>query len=98
MGIGGVVTLVLILILDFDIHTAIGTSLITILFISGAGAFSHLLNNEVLYTSGLIAGSAAIFGAVIGSFYANKLDEEKLGRIVGLLILIMGIAILFRAF
>ena len=98
MGIGGVVALVLMLILDYDIHTAIGTALLSIMFISGAGAIGHVLNNEVLITVGLIAGSAAVVGAVFGSFAANKINEEKLGRIVGVLILVMGIILLFRTF
>jgi len=78
MGIGGVVALVLMLILDYDIHTAIGTALLSIMFISGAGAIGHV--------------------AVFGSFAANKINEEKLGRIVGVLILVMGIILLFRTF
>jgi len=98
MGIGGVVALILMLILDYDIHTAIGTALLSIMFISGAGAIGHVLNNEVLFSAGLIAGGAAVVGAVVGSFAANKINEEKLGRIVGVLILTMGIIILFRAF
>lgn len=68
------------------------------MFISGAGAIGHVLNNEVLFSAGLIAGSAAVVGAIFGSFAANKINEERLGRIVGLLILIMGIILLFRVF
>jgi uncharacterized membrane protein YfcA len=98
MGIGGVVALILMLFLDYDVHTAIGTALLSILFISGAGAIGHVVNNEVLIGAGLIAGSAAVIGAVGGSFVANKINEERLGRIVGVLILIMGFVLLFRAF
>jgi uncharacterized membrane protein YfcA len=98
MGIGGVVALILMLILDYDIHTAIGTALLSIMFISGAGSISHVMNNEVLLNAGLIAGGAAAFGAVFGSFTANKINEEKLGRIVGVLILVMGLILLFRMF
>jgi uncharacterized membrane protein YfcA len=98
MGIGGVVALILMLFLDYDIHTAIGTALLSIMFISGAGAMGHVLNGEVLLGAGLIAGSAAVIGAVVGSFAANKINEEKLGRIVGVLILFMGLILLFRAF
>ncbi len=98
MGIGGVVALILMLVLDYDIHTAIGTALLSIMFISGAGAIGHVLNDEVLFHAGFIAVCAAVIGAVIGSFIANKINEEKLGRIVGVLILVMGIILLFRAF
>jgi uncharacterized membrane protein YfcA len=98
MGIGGVIALVLILVMDYEIHMAIGTSLFMMFFISGSGAIGHIFSNEVLFESVLVAGSAAIIGSVLGSFYANKIDEERLGRLIGLIILIMGTVIIFRVF
>ena len=96
MGIGGVVALFLILILDYDIHIAIGTSLLMMFFISGSGAIGHLIKNEILVTAAYYSGFSAIIGAVFGSFYANRIDENKLGRLIGLIIIIFGVILLFR--
>jgi len=96
MGIGGVVALFLMLILDYDMHMAIGTSLLMMFFISGSGAIGHLIKDEILITAAYYAGISAIIGAVSGSFYANKIDENKLGRLIGLIIVIFGIILLFR--
>lgn len=98
MGIGGVIALVLILVMGYEIHTAIGTSLFMMFFISGSGAIGHILSNEVLFGAVLVAGSAAIVGSVLGSFFANKIDEDKLGRLIGFIILLMGIVIMVRVF
>ena len=98
MGIGGVIALVLILILDYKIHTAIGTSLLMMFFISGSGSIGHILSNEIVFRAALVAGSAAAVGSVSGALVANKINEDKLGRLIGAIIVILGIAIFFRVF
>lgn len=93
VGGGGMVALFLIFILGYDIHTAIGTSLIMMFFIAGSGAVGHFLNNEVIVSDALIAGFGAIIGAVSGSVVASKVDENKLGRLIGVIFIVLGIAI-----
>jgi uncharacterized membrane protein YfcA len=46
----------------------------------------------------LISGFSAVFGAIIGSFYANRIDEEKLGKVIGLILVIIGIILFVRIF
>lgn len=98
IGGGGMVALFLIFILGYDIHTAIGTSLIIMFFIAGSGAIGHFLNNEVIVSAALIAGCAAVVGAMSGSLVANKVDENKLGRLIGVIFLVLGIALLLNIF
>jgi len=98
MGIGGIIALVLILILGYKIHTAIGTSLLMMFFISGSGSIGHILNNEIVFRAALIAGSAAVVGSVSGALVANKINEDKLGRLIGVIIVILGTVIFFRVF
>ena len=93
IGGGGMVALVLIFILGYDIHTAIGTSLIMMFFIAGSGAIGHFFHNEVLINAALIASIGAIGGALFGSTIANKVDETRLGRIVGVILVVLGIVL-----
>ena len=93
MGGGGIVALFLIFVLGYDIHTAIGTSLVMMFFIAGSGAVGHFLNNEVIVSAALIAGFGAIIGAISGSVVASKVDENKLGRLIGVIFIVLGIAI-----
>jgi uncharacterized membrane protein YfcA len=99
-GMGGsrMVALVLIFILGYKIHTAIGTSLIMMVFIAGAGAIGHAINGEVLLLAALFTAPAAGLGALSGSLVANRIDEDKLGRIVGVIILILGMLIMYNTF
>jgi len=98
IGGGGLVTLILILVLCYSVHTAIGTSLIMLMFIAGAGGIVHIIQNEFYLDGILIAGVSSIFGAVIGSSYANKINEEKLGKIIGLIIVVFGFSVILKIF
>jgi len=99
-GMGGsrMVAIVLIFILGYNIHTAIGTSLIMMVFIAGSGAIGHAINSEVIYEAALILVPAAALGALSGSLVANRINEDKLGRIVGVIIIILGVIILYNTF
>lgn len=94
MGSSGVVTFILIFIMGYDLHNAIGTSLLMMFFIAGSGALSHGIQNEIINHAVLLAGGGAVIGALSGALFANKIDEEKLGRIIGGIIMILGCIVL----
>ena len=98
MGSSGTFAIILIFILGYNLHTAIGTSLVMMSFIAGIGATGHLMNDEVVLPSLVIVGTAAAIGAFIGSSFANKIDENKLGRAIGVVVTILGVAIFAKIF
>lgn len=69
----------LTIFIGHSIHRAIGTSLLVDCIIGGVAA--------------LIAGFGAIIGAISGSVVASKVDENKLGRLIGVIFIVLGIAI-----
>ena len=99
-GMGGsrMVAMVLIFVLGYGIHLAIGTSLIMMVFIAGSGAIGHAINGEVILAAALICAPSAGLGALSGSMIANRIDEDKLGRIIGVIILVLGIVIMYNSF
>jgi uncharacterized protein len=96
MGSSGAMTFLLIFIMGYDLHTSIGTSLMLMFFIAGSGAITHGLKGEIVTSVALFAGFGALIGATAGSFCANRIDEDKLGRIIGLIITILGFAVLIE--
>ena len=96
MGSSGAMTFVLIFIMGYDLHTSIGTSLLMMFFIAGSGAITHGLRGEVLTSVALFAGIGALVGATFGSFFANRIDEDKLGKLIGLIITILGFFVLIE--
>ena len=95
-GFGGAALIAfgLIFVLEYDLHTAIGTSLVVMFFLAGFGSIGHILKNNFLYESAMYAAPFAIIGALTGSLVANKIDEEKLGKVIGIIFIFLGIAIL----
>ncbi len=98
MGSSGSVTLVLIFILGYDVHTAIGTSLLMMFFIAGSGVIGQELIGNFIYDVALITGMGAVIGATSGSLIANSINEDKLGRLIGLVLTIIGILFVIKIF
>ncbi|HEC82138.1 MAG TPA: sulfite exporter TauE/SafE family protein, partial [Thermoplasmatales archaeon] len=98
MGGAGMLVFIFVLLFRYDLHTAIGTSLLLSFFIGGSGALAHVLSNETLFDVALVAAVAAAFGAVSGAIFANRVDEDKLGRLIGVVVLLSGFLLLVKAF
>lgn len=98
MGSSGAVTLVLIFILGYDLHTAIGTSLLMMFFITGSGAIGHGFLGNFIFDIALIIGLGAVIGAASGSLVANKIDEDKLGRLIGAILTVIGVIFIIKLF
>ena len=98
MGSSGAVTLILIFILGYDVHTAIGTSLLMMFFITGSGAIGHGFIGNFIFDVALIAGMGAVIGAASGSLIANRIDEDKLGKLIGVILTIIGVIFIIKLF
>ena len=98
MGSSGAVTLILIFILGYNLHTAIGTSLLMMFFITGSGAIGHGFIGNFIFDVALIAGMGAVIGAASGSLIANRFDENKLGRLIGAILTIIGVIFMIKLF
>lgn len=100
VGIGGsrMLSIILIFVLGYTLHQAIGTSLVMMIFIAGTGAVSHATNGEIMYSGLVIVGFFAAIGAFIGSHFASKINENHLARIVGIIIFMLGSIIILNVF
>ncbi len=89
------VLLLLVFIYKFEIHEAIGTSVFIMFFIALLGAIAHFYYIDIkIFSWGLF--SLAVVGGVLGSLFssrvANVISEKKLNKIVGSLLVVLGIA------
>lgn len=73
VGAGGAGAMIAILTLVFQIpvHTAVGTSLASMIFTTVSGAFSHFREGNVNLKVGLTVGAAGFVGAFIGTKIAT---------------------------
>lgn len=99
-GVGGGVTILvaLVFILGYPIKKAIGTSVLIMAFIAFFGGIGHYIHRPFPWIELLIASIGGIIGAIVSSKYANKISEEKMFKISGVILIIISLIIIFRKF
>lgn len=92
-GAGGGLTIFVILysFLNFPLKKAIGTSSFIMLITALSGVIGYWENNNLDITSGLILGISAAIGGTFSSKIANRMDEKKLSRIIGIFFISLAI-------
>lgn len=92
-GVGGGIILVpmLIFLLDFDMHQAVGTSLVIIIPTALVGAYTHYRLENVNFVVALIVIAGAVIGAWMGAHIAEHTQSVYLEKAFGLLLLMVSI-------
>ncbi len=96
LGAGGGVMflLVLIFLLKYPIHKAIGTSTLIMAITAASGAIGYSLNGNINLIIGVIIGAGTIVGGRVGAIYANRATEETLAKTVGIIFIVLGVAMI----
>jgi len=78
IGVGGSIILVPILVgfLHVPLKKAISAGLFFVVFSSLSGLISHTLNSSVDFKSGIIIGTASLFGVYLGIHLKDKVSEK----------------------
>ena len=101
VGAGGGMMMLLLLtaVMGYELKTAVGTSVFIMIFTALTGSVSHftLGGSPDLWTLTLCVGLTLLF-ALIAAKFANKAEPKVLNRVVGAILLILGIAILLVNF
>ena len=96
---GGVVLLfVLVFVLDYEMHVAIGTSIIVMIVMAFSAGVSHYYFEPFSIIFLLIAVVGGFFGARYTSIFANHISEHKLKKIVGIILIILGTMLTTKIF
>lgn len=96
-GGGGVVLLLaLTLFLGYPIHEAIGASVFGMTFLALVGASSHYFYVPFSFYSLLVGAIGGILGAYVSAKIANRLSEKKLNFVIGIILSLMGTALLIK--
>lgn len=91
---GGILMLtVFTLLLGYNLKVAVGTSTLIMTFVALVGAISHItMGASIKALPMTVVVATCLFGAVVAARFANKCDIKKLNRIIGLVLLVLGIA------
>ena len=95
-GAGGGLTIFVILysFLNFSLKKAIGTSSFVMLLTALSGVLGYWENSNLNITFGLIVGISAAIGGAFSSIVANKMNEQKLARFIGVFFIFLAIIML----
>lgn len=90
---GGVLMLtVFTLILGYNLKVAVGTSTLIMFFVALVGAISHLcLGATVKVIPAFIVVITCLVSAIVSAGFANKCNIKRLNRIIGTVLLVLGI-------
>lgn len=77
-GGAGVIIAVLILVFGIPVHTAVGTSLASMIFTTLSGAFSHFREGNMNVKVGVAVGLCGAVGAFIGTKISTVIPDVEL--------------------
>ena len=93
VGAGGgmMILIALVILLDYPIHKAIGTSVLIMIFTAFSGAVGHAIYGDLALYSIIFGGIGGIVGAQSASKFANLSSEKLLKRVVGIVFMALGL-------
>jgi uncharacterized protein len=96
-GAGGGVTILLVLVyvLDFPLHMAIGTATAIMAVTAASGAIGYTIQGHIPWFDAIIIGIAAMVSGIFFTKVANRTSEKALNWAVGSIFIIVGIAMTF---
>ncbi len=99
IGVGGAGVAVALLtgVFGLPAHTAIGTAIAAMLFVTLTGSISHYREGNVSYRLGLVIGLAGAAGAVMGADSSQGVPDEVLKVAAGLALWCLAVLVFFRS-
>lgn len=91
---GGILMLtVFTVVLGYNLKIAVGTSTLIMSVVALTGTVSHISMGAEIYPVPMaVVVLSCLFGAVISARFANKCEIRKLNHVVGVVLMILGIA------
>lgn len=92
-GAGGGIVFILILtiVMGYPLHLAIGTATLIMALVSASGSIGYAINGDINILYGILIGTGAVTGGLICSRFANKINENVLRKIMGIIFVSVGI-------
>ena len=93
-GGGGMILLILIFVLRYPVHLAVGTSSFIMMITAASGTAGYIIHSNIDIQAALIASVPTVLAAGIGAGIANRVSERTLGRIIGFVLTALGFAMI----
>jgi hypothetical protein len=90
-GGGGMILLIMIFVLNFPLHVAIGTSALIMAITACSGTLGYALHGNIRPLAGLVIGFSAAGSGMASARFANRVNEQILAKAVAIIFIILGI-------
>jgi hypothetical protein len=90
-GGGMAFLIVLILVLKYSTHMAIGTSSLIMALTAASGTIGYASHGNVDFTSGIVIAVGAILGGLLTARLANKVSEQTLEKLISCVFVVLGV-------
>ena len=90
-GGGVLIMLVLMFVMDYPVHKAIGTSTIIMSVTAASAATGYLVRGNIDILASVVVSIGTIFGGLQGARFANIASEETLSKVVGAIFMSLGV-------
>ncbi|MFO2548325.1 sulfite exporter TauE/SafE family protein [Alicyclobacillus cycloheptanicus] len=97
-GGSGVIIAILTTVFGFSIHTALGTSLLAMVFTTISGTFSHIREGNVVPKAGAAIGAFGAVGAFAGAHIANRIPAHDLTWLTSCMLFVSALLLWGRMF
>jgi uncharacterized membrane protein YfcA len=94
-GGGATILLVLVYVMNYPLHTAIGTATALMAIAAASGVVGYALQEQIPWLDGIVIGLAAILSGLLFSKAANRASEKAINVAVGSIFIAIGIAMFF---
>lgn len=90
-GGGVLIMMVLIFVLDYPVHKAVGTSTVIMAITAASATTGYMMQGNIDVYASLVVASGTIAGGIGGARFANLTDEGILSKIIGGIFIILGV-------
>jgi hypothetical protein len=93
-GGGGMILLILVFVLRYPLHLAVGTSSFIMAITAASGTAGYILHGNIDVYAALIASVPTLLAASLGATVGNRVSERTLGRIIGAVLTTLGVVMI----
>ncbi len=90
-GGGGMILMILILVLNFPLRLAIGTSSFLMTITALSGVLGYAGHGSVKWASGIIIGLSSAISGIASAKFANRVNDKILSKAMGGIFIFLGV-------
>jgi uncharacterized membrane protein YfcA len=85
LGAGGgvMILLILVFIMQYEMHEGIGTSTLIMAFTAASGAIGHAVSSSLPLQAAIYGAVGTVIGGRFAARFANRVNESVLSKVVG---------------